>query len=149
MKSTIHDALRAVLLFAFALIQITQAETGSDAWLRYAPLDAEVAARYNSLPTSTVALGHSETLTTAQQEIVRGVKGMLGRTLRMQSRAPTEPSIVIGTLEQVQAIEPGFRPSESLQGDGYWLTSAEVHGFRASSSPRPPTAAFSTACSLF
>jgi alpha-glucuronidase len=129
MKLTTRSALGFALAAVLAATMPARAETGADAWLRYAPLDPKTAARYNSLPASTVVLGHSEILTTAQGELVRGVKGMLGGTLRTESGVPTEPAIVIGTVAQVRGVSPDFRPAENLQGDDFWLTFARIHNF--------------------
>jgi alpha-glucuronidase len=103
-------------------------ETGADAWLRYAPLDVRLAQHYRNLPASTVVLSDSLILNTAQAELVRGVRGMLGRTLRVGIGLPTENSIIIATLAQLQSIEPGFKPRSDLEGDGYWLTFGKIHG---------------------
>jgi alpha-glucuronidase len=127
MWSAIVIALASVSVFVFA--PAGHAETGADAWLRYAPLDAKAAARYESLPAGVVVLGDSEVLTSAQRELVRGVKGMLGRTLRLETGAPSEAAIVIGTVEQVRNIAPDFSVRVEVQGDGFWLTSARAHGF--------------------
>jgi alpha-glucuronidase len=129
MNSMARAALVFAMLWAFAAVPHVHAETGADAWLRYAPLSAKAAARYQLLPPTTVVLGNSEILTTSQIELVRGVKVMLGRTLRTEAGLPTEVSIVIGTIEQLRRIAPKFRVREGLHGDGFWLTSVRVHGF--------------------
>ncbi|MGA8429063.1 MAG: alpha-glucuronidase family glycosyl hydrolase [Candidatus Sulfotelmatobacter sp.] len=123
-------ALMVAMLGVFVASPHAHAETGADAWLRYAPLDSKAAARYHSLPATTVVLGDSEVLTTAQKELVRGVKGMLGRTLRAESGLPAEASVVLGTVEQLHRMAPDFRMREGLRGDGFWLTSGRVHGFK-------------------
>jgi alpha-glucuronidase len=130
MRSPIQSAFAFVFVCAFAGTATAQAETGMGAWLRYARLDAPAAAGYRALPAVTVVLGDSAVLTTAQKELVRGVEGMLGRTLRMSSGSPTESAIVLGTVEQLRNLAPDFRESESLHGDGIWQTSGQVHGFK-------------------
>jgi alpha-glucuronidase len=74
------------------------AESGSPAWLGYARLDPSVAAQYASLPSTLVAMDDSAVLKSAQTELVRGIRGMLGRTLRIETQLPHEPVIVIGTV---------------------------------------------------
>jgi alpha-glucuronidase len=70
---------------------IGHAETGEVAWLRYAPVeDSEVRRRYAALPSRVVALGDSEVLCSARQELIRGVAGMLGRTLAIEAAAGNE-----------------------------------------------------------
>lgn len=121
---------RCVLaLFCVSFVaSVVQAETGADAWLRYKPLDSKTAARYDSLPATVVVLDDSEVLRTAQKELVRGLKGMLGRTLREGSGVPTEPGIIIGSADEILTVAPDLRAAEGLHGDGFWLTSARVHG---------------------
>ncbi len=118
-----------VLACVFSGIARVYAETGGDAWLRYARLDSEAAKRYTSLPASAIVLGDTVVLTTAQEELVRGVKGMLGRTLRMGSHVPTERAIVMGTASQLRELAPDLRVSEGLRGGAFWLTWGQVRGF--------------------
>lgn len=109
---------------------IGHAETGHDAWLRYAPLKPAAAARYRPLPATALSLGDTIVLNTAQAELVRGVKGMLGRTLRIALGVPTESAIVVGTVEQLRNIAPALHIIQGLRGDAFWLTAGEVRGFR-------------------
>jgi alpha-glucuronidase len=76
------------LLFVVSL----HAETGYNAWLRYAALDKAPA-----LPAVVATAGDSVVLMTARDELIRGVRGMTGRTLRVEAGTPNEPAIVIGT----------------------------------------------------
>ncbi len=105
------------------------AETGDDAWLRYARLQPAAAEHYRELPATTLSLSDSIVLNTTQAELVRGVKGMLGRTLRVVVGAPTESAIVIGTVEQLRNIAPDLHIIEGLRGDAFWLTAGEIYGF--------------------
>jgi alpha-glucuronidase len=101
-------------------------ETGREAWLRYAPLD-EPAARIErqALPAVIASLGNSAVEVNARQEIIRGVRGMLGRTLRLQSSVPSESALVMGTLARVG---PQFAMTGSLTPDGYWLRTIVRNG---------------------
>src|SRR6476646_5620198 len=83
------------------------AETGYDAWLRYAALPDAVAKPYrDTLPAVVVVLGDAAPVRSAGDEIVRGVRGMLGRTLRRDDRIPREASIVIGTRARLKEAGP-------------------------------------------
>src|SRR5262245_47041233 len=78
------------------------AETGRDMWLRYAALDDTAAQQYRSvIPASVVVLSEAPQQRSAQQELARGIRGMLGRTLRLESELPTQPSIVLGTMDKI------------------------------------------------
>src|SRR5262245_19503238 len=92
-----------VLLMTLLVPPVLQAETGYDTWLRYAKLDEAAARQYrNSLPATITILGDSQLQRSAEQELVRGIRGMLGRTLRFERAIPNEPAVVLGTLDQIQ-----------------------------------------------
>ena len=116
------------VLFAGAFLPHLQAETGSDAWLRYAPLERHAAQKYEALPATVVMLGDSPVVKAAQGELIRGVRGMLGRTLREQTSLPEEKAIILGTLGDVERFAPGLKLTPKLRDDGFWLTTAHVHG---------------------
>jgi len=104
------------------------AETGAEAWLRYAPLAPNEVIEYKAIPEIAVASGESAILESAKTELVRGVRGMLGKTLRLTASMPSESAFVIGTVDQVRAIAPDFRTVSDLGNDGFWLTSLRIHG---------------------
>lgn len=114
--------LTVLLVCSFRLT----AETGYDAWLRYHPID-ETAVRQtlDGLPSSVVTLRQSLVLTSAQNEIVRAVKGMLGRTLRASERI-SEDAIVLAPSGSLKAAFPAISPPENLTSDGYWLRTTVV-----------------------
>ena len=98
------------------------AETGYDAWLRYAALDGVALTQARqATPAVVTLLDDSPVARSAQSEIVRGLRGMLGRTLRTESAVPAESAIVLGTLEELRRAEPAWRLDASLPADGYWL----------------------------
>jgi len=78
-------------LLLFTAIAL-HAETGANAWLRYERL-----ANPPSLPAVVATIGNEPLLRTAQQEIIRGLRGMTGRTLRAQTGPAAEPAIVVRT----------------------------------------------------
>jgi alpha-glucuronidase len=126
-RTAFRSQVLSVVLLIFVTCGTAFAETGADAWLRYAPLNLQLAQTYQTLPASSVTLGDSAVLTSAQRELVRGVRGMLGRTLRVSASMPGESAFVIGTVDQLQKL--GFSSKGAdLQGDAYWLTSGEIHG---------------------
>jgi alpha-glucuronidase len=111
------------------LLPAIQAETGHDAWLRYAPLSDAAAQPYLAgLPAAITAYGASPVVQSAQRELVRGVRGMLGRTLRVQTALPAESAILLGTLADLRAAAPQLRLEADLPPDGYWLTTATANG---------------------
>ncbi len=99
------------------------AETGADAWLRYAALDAAAARRYvNTLPPSVVVLGNSPVEQAARRELIRGIRGMLGVTLRVAATVPADGAIVLGLDPAVRKAVPGIPAASPLAEDGYALS---------------------------
>jgi alpha-glucuronidase len=120
------NLLRTSILIA--LSSLSHAESGRDAWLGYAALEDSARTKYISLPASTVVIGDSLVLHTAQHELVRGLRGMLGRTLREEKIVRQEKAIVLGTMSSLHDIIPNLHPKQELSEDGFWLTTAKVHG---------------------
>jgi alpha-glucuronidase len=93
------------------------AESGYDAWLRYAPLEGNSLAHASRDLPSVVSTTSSGLESSAQQEFIRGVKGMLGRTLRAESGIPKESAVVIGTFQELAQ----FNLAANLAPDGFLL----------------------------
>jgi alpha-glucuronidase len=103
-----------------ACATLVRAETGYDAWLRYAPLEGVALEQYRlAVPAVVAVLDPSPVAMSARAEIVRGVKGMLGRTLREESSVPKENAIVVGTVAELG----GLIPAVTLAPDAFWLKS--------------------------
>jgi alpha-glucuronidase len=115
------------ILFAILLLPL-HAESGADAWLRYAPLYEASARAYRTLPASIATYTATPVAQSAQRELLRGIRGMLGRTLRVQSGLPKESAIVIGTLADLKQAAPQLHLAADLPADGYWLTTASLNG---------------------
>lgn len=109
-------------------VRFAHGETGQDAWLRYAPMRAIERAKYEALPATAVALGDSIVLATAEDEMVRGVTGMLARILRKQ-KSIRGGAIILGTLSAIRKAAPGFQPSLQIGADGFLLSSTQIRGF--------------------
>lgn len=118
----------------FALLALTlslSAESGYDAWLRYRTLDDATLRRYATTLSSMVKVfGDSAVVASAQQELIRGVRGLTGRTLRIEGTVPSEGAIVLGVLADIEKAFPQLRPKTALKADGYWLKTARLNGTR-------------------
>ena len=119
--------LRNLFLISI-FVAALHAESGADAWLRHAPLDEASARQYNTLPAVAVAFTATPPAQSAQNELLRGVRGMLGRTLRVESGLPKEPAILLGTLADFHQSAPQLALTADLPLDGYWLTTASAGG---------------------
>ncbi|MGA2264664.1 MAG: alpha-glucuronidase family glycosyl hydrolase, partial [Acidobacteriota bacterium] len=102
-------APRLFVLWGLLVAGSLQAETGSSAWLRYAALDDAAARQYRlAVPAVMVSVGDSLLIQSARQELIRGIRGMLGRTLRVEPRIPEETALVLGTLATLRQAAPRF-----------------------------------------
>src|SRR5262249_33150856 len=90
----------------------------------------EARKQYGWLPAASVALGASSVVRSAQEELHRGIKGMLGRTMREGSDLPDEAAIVLGTLDVMTNAIPGLGRVPELKTDGYWLKTFQAGGRR-------------------
>src|SRR3984957_17073569 len=118
----------ALLFMAFGTSG-ARAETGSDAWLRYAPLENSSAQKYSALPASVVVIGDSPVLNSAKAELIRGIRAMLGRTLGEEKSFPRHGAIVLSTIFALKTASPALLEHVHLQGDGFLLATGQVHGF--------------------
>jgi alpha-glucuronidase len=91
------------------LTVVLRAESGHEAWLRYPFISEEtVRKQYASLPATVVLSGDSPVLASAREELIRGIRGMLGRTLRI-AKTPQEPAIILATRPDSSQTMDGFR----------------------------------------
>jgi alpha-glucuronidase len=105
------------------------AEPAPEAWLRYDRLDAKIAKeRYSSIPAIVVQFGDSEVVASARDELIRGVRGMLGQTLRIEPKLPKESAVVLATFDDAKKALPSLEKLPKLAGDGYWLKSIQSDG---------------------
>ena len=96
------------------------AESGRDAWLRYAPLSDTAAAQYRTaIPAVAVTHGTSAIARSAQHELIAGIRGMLGRTLRVEAAVPSEPAILVGTTAELHIAD--LQIKQPVDPDGYAL----------------------------
>src|SRR5258706_3445466 len=112
----VAQAFLPVLCFVVLIAGNAHAETGYDAWLRYAPVVS------SAMPAVIVTFGDSKLVYSARQEAIRGVRGMRGRTLRVESGLPKENAIILGTLDELQQLHL----TPSLKPDGYLLKTVHV-----------------------
>ena len=122
-------ALLCLLLTAAALASPQQREPGYDAWLRYDAIDDQAIKRtFDRLPAVVVAFDQSVVIDSAREELVRGVRGMLGRTLRVESRLPQEDAIVLGTLGALRGTFPALNAGGAIKADGFMLKTLKRDG---------------------
>jgi len=105
-----------------------RAESGAEAWLRYAPLDSKAAHQFDTLPSTVVIVDGSEILMSARHELVRGIRGILGRTLIVSTQTSNQRAVLLGTISALQNAIPDLHPPTDLGPDGFWLTTLSIGG---------------------
>jgi alpha-glucuronidase len=127
--SRIASAIWGLLIAIVVLNTSLSAGSGRDAWLRYDPVDQKTAQeRYADLPAVVVALGNSDVIQSAHDELIRGVRGMLGQTLRIETKPPKESFILLGTYELAKKAIPTLENMPDLTHDGFWLKTIQLEG---------------------
>ena len=132
-----HSTWSAVVwaLGAFALVMGTpaqaRAETGYDAWLRYAALPEAMRARYAAVPRTVTVLGDSLVLRTARDEVVRGLSSLLASPVQAARRSSAHTGHPARDARSRAASASRERPSQPELGpDGFWLGTATSRGQR-------------------
>src|SRR5882724_3515107 len=124
-KTSISKSMIVILALAYLLPSANvltaqrKTETGYDAWLRYESIEDKSA--FAQFPAVVVALEDSPVIKSAQEELLRGVRGMLNRTLRIETAVPAENAILLGTISSIKKALPSFTVPGDLKDDGYIL----------------------------
>ncbi len=104
-----------LLLSTLAAIS-TQAETGAEGWLRYAPIVNK--APYVTLPSQIVVPGNAPTDQAAAQELQRGLTSMLGRPFTIAHQTDDNTNAIIltnlATLNKAFTITGDKLPTDSF-----------------------------------
>jgi alpha-glucuronidase len=108
--------------------QSLRAETGQKAWLRYAPIDPAASAKYSSVPRLIMRVGDSPALASAEQELTRGLRGLLDGEFHTATSVTDGPVILMGTLDSLRKVVKDSISPPSLPPDGYWLSEAKLGG---------------------
>ena len=110
------------LLFSF-LVSLAAAESGIEAWLRYAPLPSAYRSRF-TIPSSIVALNSTETspVYTAGTELQKGMQGIFGKTVEVCHSERSGATVVVGTVDEYVKTYGSLQNAPELEEDGFWLS---------------------------
>lgn len=121
--------MRGLLTFAALGLGLATAETGLDAWLRYAPPPEDVvAANVDSLPSKILLLGavEGEPVFTAGEELKAGFQGMFSQELSVSQESDgcnSSSTVVVATVDEyTDACGSVPDGAEKLKDDGFWLS---------------------------
>ncbi|WP_207494779.1 alpha-glucuronidase family glycosyl hydrolase [Aridibaculum aurantiacum] len=81
----------------FSAVLVAKAENGYELWLRYQKVNnAPLLQSYNSIISSINFAGASATTTVAKEELIKGLKGLLGKNIPV-TNSITANTLVVGT----------------------------------------------------
>ena len=103
-----------------------RAEDGYDLWLRYRPMEAGAQGQYRPLATGVVSEGASPSLDAAKSELLRGLSGLLDRSV--STGAVTDGAVVIGTPATSPLLAGLKLPLAGLGNEGYLIRSTALNG---------------------
>src|SRR5438445_7117416 len=109
-------------------------EDGYDLWLRYRPVaDAARLAEYRATITQLVVASDSATLRAARDELVRGVRGLLGRDVPVARSVSQDGALVVGTPANspVVAALPLGAALRQVGPEGFVIRALPIRGRRA------------------
>ncbi len=117
-----------LLAFACCCCTLAKAEDGYRLWLRYDKVtDPAVLKAYRTHIGNIVLLGSSPTLTIAQQELRKGLSGMLGTTMPLAATIQ-EHSVVIGNASSPSISDLHLSELNTLGKEGYLIASKKING---------------------
>lgn len=114
-------------LLALGAVSAAQADDGYDLWLRYRPVEKSAVGRYAPHASLVVTSSHSATAKVTQDELVRGLSGLLGRPVKVAEKATTG-AVLFGTPANSRIIASLHLPLEKLGSEGYLIRSADIGG---------------------
>ena len=105
----------------------TVAENREAAWLRYEPItEPDVLQTYKNLPATVAVFGNSPVIGTARQEMIGGIRSMLGRTLRTENRLPAESAVLLMTVADLKRALPFLSVPDQMPDDAFLLRTVKV-----------------------
>ncbi|HWA31158.1 MAG TPA: alpha-glucuronidase family glycosyl hydrolase, partial [Rhizomicrobium sp.] len=120
-----------LVLLVLLLPPLAQAEDGYDLWLRYTPVGKHWLAQYRAEAASLVPEGNSPTIADAQNELARGLGGMLRKAPPVETSVDRNGAVLFGTPASSPAIAALNLPLQKLGNEGYLIRSVAVSGHRA------------------
>ena len=135
-SNEVESASRGMARFALAALLAclawpfgsSRAEDGYDLWLRYAPLEQDVAATVAARATRVIGpQAPSATVEAALAELQRGLAGLLARPQQIGGGI-AEGAIVLATPGSLAAVDALDLPLAGLGREGYLLRSLRLDG---------------------
>jgi alpha-glucuronidase len=126
--------LRRILLGSVLFLLASQparAEDGSELWLRYRQTaNPARLAEYRAAIKSIVMRGNSPTLDAAREEMIRGLRGILGQDVTIDAAPTRDGFVIVGTQSTLTPSINVSRELTTVGREGYVIRSVVVGGKR-------------------
>jgi alpha-glucuronidase len=125
---------KCFLLFqlAFFMMPLTMfAQMDYKLWLQYAEVtDQILLSEYHSNIKGIVALGDSETIDLATQELEKGLTGLLGNTISNQKNSNDQPTVIFGSENQLKKVvlDQVNKELSAINKEGYVIKTIVLKG---------------------
>ena len=126
-----NNTARLFLFCFFAFALNTTAQNGYNLWLRYVPIkDQAVFNSYQELFRSVYFVSGNDKLQAAQEEIKRGIKGMLGKDLNFSSSISDPNTLIIASAKSLntQITADLQKPLKGLGAEGFIIKAINLNG---------------------
>ncbi len=124
----LHKAVSLVVSMLLAMAALAQAETGAEGWLRYAPLPAQAAQQYRTIPRRVVETSQSPIARNAANELTRGLHSMLGENFQLSATLPPEDAFIIGTPGEIRRLLPAWKAPSTIAAEGFSTSQFTTQG---------------------
>jgi len=104
------------------------AESGYDAWLRYPSIADQLRSLYKDLPQVVVTIKPTLLIESAQEELLRGLNGLLDKKLEHKTSLSNETAIILSTIDSIQSLIQLKDLPKDLKPDGFIIRSLEING---------------------
>src|SRR3954470_7482788 len=112
-----------LLVLTFISAPSARADDGYDLWLRYPTIESPALESYRASATSVIANDSSPTLKAAQSELTKGLAGLLGQSIPVESGVTRDGAIVFGTPKSSLIVATLANDLRQSGDEGYLLRS--------------------------
>ncbi|MFL6579072.1 MAG: alpha-glucuronidase family glycosyl hydrolase [Povalibacter sp.] len=113
----------ALLCLVFVFASTASAEDGYDLWLRYRTVETGALETYRAKATALIGDPDSPTLQAAQTELSRGLAGLLGQSVPVETSIARDGAIVFGTPQSSTIVALLTNDLKPVGREGYLLRS--------------------------
>ena len=128
-KYSLHYVLFVWCILLVSLQSMAMADDGYRLWMKYDKIDDQAKlAEYQKLVSSIVVEGDSPTCKVVQNELQKGLSGLLGKDISVAQSVSQGGSVVVGTTEDSDLMRDSITPAvfKRLGQEGFFISSTAI-----------------------